>query len=249
MKVQSFVISLKNAKLRRSRLKAIFGERRITFEYVDAFDASTYSPEQIDNKIWLPRRGWKNYLRPGAVCCALSHLRVYSLITQRNLAGAAVFEDDAEPRVDRNDLGRLYKEFLSSDIDMLLLCSYSPFHRVRLHEPKDSVLSGHQVLEMGKPATGGAIAYFIRRSAAERIAEFNEPVRCTADAYGEMRTELGLRISVIKPDVVVPSSAESSIDYLSRRKRFLRKFFPSKILFWRRRQKMDAARSNYDIVP
>lgn len=246
--LQLFVISIPSAVGRRARLEPLFRHMAIPFDYVDAIDAAVQSEAQIRAWIWPPRRDWSNYLRPGAVCCALSHLKAYEAMAARGLDACAVFEDDAEPALDGAALGALFAAFRASDVDILLLASYTQGRPGRLSRLGPSVLPGHDIFLMEDPPMGGTLAYLIKRGAADRIREFNTPVRVTSDGYDAFIAELGLRVAVVKPDLVLPSGAESTIAYLTARQRLVRWFLPAGLRRWRRRRRERAALKNYQVV-
>ena len=247
--MKTYVISLERQRARRTRIERLLNGRSMPHEMVDAIDAADYSSDQIDNLVAPPMREWRRYLRPGAVCCALSHQKAYAAMLHARWPAALILEDDATPRSSGQDLERLMQQFMETDFDILLLSSYAPGARARVGEFRESEIPGHTVLTLGRPPLAGAISYFIRARAAQAILSFNDPVRCGADDFGGFAGELGLQIGVVKPDLFIPAGGPSTIDYLSPRMRRLQRLIPEGILALRRKVRDVRARRNYEIVP
>jgi len=90
------VVSLHDAKHRRSRIKNMLDGLGLSFSFWDAIDGRKgLSPEYeriIDRNLTYSVYGKMN---DAEYACSLSHASIYDYIVKNNLPGAVVLEDDA----------------------------------------------------------------------------------------------------------------------------------------------------------
>lgn len=92
-----FVISLKHSN-RREIIKSRLNELGLKFEFFDAVygkDLTKEELEQIDFDFYPKNYGARKALTLGEIGCALSHIKLYEYIVERNIQEAIILEDDA----------------------------------------------------------------------------------------------------------------------------------------------------------
>lgn len=229
-----FVISLAREKERRKLIKDNLSSHGLDATIFDAIDARNYSAVEITRKIDDSRRGWTNYLRPGAVCCALSHLGVYQEFLKGSDDYCLVLEDDAQFIATRKELAELMQSATDSSFpDIVLLNSYAN-EKVRVIDSGFRVSRKHKMYGCINQYPSSGLAYFINRNAAKKIVHYNHPVKATADQWNEF-AELGFRVGVVKPDMFEPSFFESTIDYISSKDLWKKRIVPSWLRSFRRK--------------
>ena len=104
-----FVISLPDAYERRKSLTRDLTSRGLDFGMVDAIDGRRVLPSEYERKIDRKRtvEAFGRPLADAEYACAFSHLSVYHKISEDNLPGAIILEDDAI-------LTPLFDEFLTA---------------------------------------------------------------------------------------------------------------------------------------
>jgi hypothetical protein len=105
----SFVISLSQATARRERFAPRATAQGWEWEYMEAADwrdlkyqpkphgavEVTHPARRHVRLLVLPRVDYPQELTRGEIACAVSHMELWRMVIQRNLAAAYVFEDDA----------------------------------------------------------------------------------------------------------------------------------------------------------
>jgi glycosyl transferase family 25 len=208
--MKTYIISLEREKARREKISNNLEQYPdIDYEFVDALDARKYTLEEIDSFVWVPRREWRNYLRPGAVCCALSHMIAYKKFLDFGGDWCLVLEDDVFVVPSRyNSFMKLVQDLKTLDYDLILLNSYAN-KKVDLYRDN----SYKELHSCYKKFPQSGAAYLINKSAAKNIIRNNNPVMCTADQWGELIVP-PLKMGIIKPDIFHLTNAKSSIDYV-----------------------------------
>ena len=234
-----YVISLERQKSRRIFIEAKLRKYQLDYEFFNAIDFKDFTKNEVLGFVDQDRRHWTNYLRPGAVCCALSHIGTYEKFLRTEHEHCIVLEDDTFPCSNIMEIA----DFFDADDghrlpDILLLFSYS--------EEKMKVFSngmrhgryGVYLCRDSFPMGGGA--YLINRKAAKQILAYNSPVKATADQWSEF-SRLDLTVGVLKPDIFKDALFDSTLGYLSPRMIWLQRLVPKpfrrikkKVSYWRR---------------
>jgi glycosyl transferase family 25 len=209
------VISLERVKQRRQSIERNFAAKGFQFNYFDAIDAQCFSHDELLGKVHESKREWKNYFRPGIICCALSHLGVYEKFINSDYPYCMVFEDDAIVTIDKDMLIEILSFFISKIIvnkkaEIILLNSYSRkkcFLDTQLQYKKWGLAFCTNNFPIG------STAYLINRKAAKKILKYNNPLKVTADQWDAF-AGIDINVSCILPNIVELALFESSIDYI-----------------------------------
>lgn len=176
--ISTFVISLADSFDRRTAISRRLDDLGIAFEFVDAVDGREGLPSEfepmIDRQKGLKEDG--SPLLEVEFACALSHIRVCSMVVERNLPHALIFEDDAIPGPDLPDYisGKFY-----CDADLTLLGFSSAWIR---RWSARRLFKGYRSFECAPgSAARGAFGYIVSYGAALHIVENAVPVCNVAD--------------------------------------------------------------------
>lgn len=107
MAVKYFVISLKNQEARRNNIRTLLEQQNVDFEFFDATYGKEMTPEEqklcsTESQTILTMKGNRKVLiedelAPSEKGCAMSHLRLYQHIIDKDLDYAVIMEDDIVP--------------------------------------------------------------------------------------------------------------------------------------------------------
>jgi len=213
--IDTYVISLERARIRRQHIQKHFRSFLRKYEIVNAIDAQDFEVEQIKSLVAQDRRDWTNYLRPGAVCCALSHMRAYETFLSTDAEHCLVLEDDAELAISRKEYEHILERLINIDVDVIVFASFS-IKKVVLQQHTVVSKNFQLFIANADDAPGGAVAYLIKREAARKILKYNNPVRDTADAWQSYIDNIGLKVLFLKPHIFRQANLGSTIDYVDR---------------------------------
>lgn len=190
MCVTTYVINLARSVERRAHMTAQLAKAALPYEFVDAVDARTLSsaefahlvdPETLKrNPPWLP---------PGAVGCALSHLRTYERMLGSSDDVSLVLEDDVvlPPMLDEL-IASIIPCMWGAEVVLLYFRSF-PDKGICEFSLRDATVCGegsHRIVyPMDLRPLGTASGYLITREAASRLAQVILPVRVAADGWAE----------------------------------------------------------------
>ena len=173
-----FAISLERSKERNSYIKRHLSNRtKLPWETlgVDGHELHRNSSE------WphAPRH------RDAIVGCALSHIQAYRKIVERGLPWGVVIEDDvALPKNIDEIIAAVGKEIRSDEVIHLHNRTTKPS---KFSSRNAKHVLGHKLvypIDANDMRTGAA--YVIGQDAAQRIAEFNDPVQVLSDSWNTM---------------------------------------------------------------
>src|SRR5690606_15178256 len=93
--VPIFVISLSDAKQRRKHITAELKNAGLAFTFLDAVNGKELPPTELESVCDMQAVN-KNpqWLSPGAIGCALSHLNIYQTIVKEQYPWTLILEDD-----------------------------------------------------------------------------------------------------------------------------------------------------------
>ena len=204
-----YVINLARSKTRR---RFIEKQQSLTghVEFVEAADKLKRDPEQLRLLLTDELRACPEFMTPGAICCALSHIKARRAFSESGAASALIIEDDAKFISQRPALIALQSFFEASDYDILLFNSYSN-KRIILTSKQDA--AGFALCDV-EVLPGSALAYLIKAEAARRMNDLNQKeVIAAADWWGTY-VRAGLKIGIIKPDLFEPAFFPSDLGYV-----------------------------------
>ena len=190
--MKTFVINLKRSQERRKHIEGQLSTLGIQFEIIDAVDGSELSEETINNfknirKAAYPkkdRRAWD--VSDGVIGCALSHLKAYQEIINRDIEISIILEDDAALS---KGLLKLYDPLLINriknihNLDILQLAAvkqhfaYLPQLKYR---GRQKIAEG---MTIGMPAktVPGTCCYLITLEGAKKLLQASQPLRYSSD--------------------------------------------------------------------
>jgi glycosyl transferase family 25 len=165
-----------NLKRRPDRLAAMQRQAAsLTLERVEALDARTAEPAQLDR--WFERGGPLGEIPLGDKACLLSHRQAWELFLASNDRHAVFLEDDV--RLSPAAASLLADDsWIPPDVAVVKLEHYGPRGQRVLLDGMRAVSSGFQLGHMLSRHTGAA-AYILSRGAAElllRETRFDLPV-------------------------------------------------------------------------
>lgn len=179
-----YVISLKDAHVRRANMTARLGAIGLPFQFVDAIDGRTARLPDTFDGARVDRRGFGS---EAAVASTMSHRVVHRMIAERGDETALIFEDDARPDPDFMDVLATAMKF---DFDIFKL------EGLPLGQSVAIGAIGHHRVNISWTASTGAAAYLLRRSAAIELCSLPE-IHCQFD---ESLSELCLRLLILELD-------------------------------------------------
>lgn len=210
------MINLPRSTARRRNMADQLERAGLEHEFIEAVDGraltSSERAELVDEAAVANSPNW---LTPGAIGCALSHLRAYQRILESADEVALILEDDVVlPPTIADTTARVAPQMSGSEIVLLYfrnfgVCRFSASDAVELG-------GGGRLaypLDVNQPLTTSA--YLVTREACRRLPEAILPVHAAADTWGNFY-ELGaiesLRCVIPRP-VAVRKDFKSTIDY------------------------------------
>lgn len=190
MCVTAYVINLARSVERRAHMTAQLAKAELTYEFVDAIDARTLSSaewaELVDKETLKRRPPW---LPPGAVGCALSHLRTYEKILASSHDVVLVLEDDVVlPPMLGDLIASVVPHMWGAEVVLLYFQSFRD-KGICEFSLRDATVCGdgkHKILyPMDLRPLATTSGYLITREAASRLAQVILPVRVAADGWAE----------------------------------------------------------------
>lgn len=211
--IDSYVISLARAAERRAHVEKAYARAGIRPIVIDAVDGNALDAAEREARMApIAERPGSFPFSPGQFGCAASHLMVYDRLIESGAPAAAIFEDDALPP-DAALLDAVAAEFLEDGrLDILCLVSFVS-KRERVWTLRERAAGGTRHLALERGRTSSAAAYLATRRGAAIIREINTPLRALADSWPFFVREAGLRVGVVKPDIVDATLFSTTIEY------------------------------------
>lgn len=178
----AYVINLARSPERRAHISAELRKARIGYEIVEAVEGREL--DLHDHRTVEPSVLTRSWFQPGAVGCALSHLRVYRKILADGLDLALVLEDDVTLTADlSNVVQALADHLVGAEVALLNFDSVDP---CKLSRGDSVCLPSSRLLippiDVDQPRS--AAAYLITRKACQRMDESRLPIRAQSDDWG-----------------------------------------------------------------
>jgi len=198
-KIQTFVISLANEKVRRKTIKTKLKGICDDFVFFDGIDGRKKDLKNHPDYNGLKRRlCYGKDLSSGELGCYFSHRSLLAKIVNNKIPISLIFEDDVV----------LAKEF-KIVLKKLIECSY-PWELVRfLGKPKINKLMQRKIIKIYKnfyltrlaTSPGGAYAYLISYSGAKKLLKSMSNVTCPNDTIMGLPWKSGLDVLTIQPAI------------------------------------------------
>ena len=209
-----FVVSLADARERRSDIAENLESLGLAFEFFDAVDGRPGMPALRAGERLFADECARHYpllrshgLSAGEVACYLSHLRLARRCLARGVARALVLEDDMAGTGDLPGVLRATAAMPPS------------FEVVRLHQGRGFVglkpvapLPGgcYELCRLWPFSVSSSGAYCISRSGMERLSRHFGDIRMPIDTAMDRVWETGLRSYVVRPNPVRHNLAHRS---------------------------------------
>ena len=219
--MKAFAINLKSATTRRQSLEKELKKSGLHVEFVEAVNGSELTQKDIatlcdEDAI----RRSPQWLTPGAIGCALSHLAIYRKIVSDKLPYALIIEDDVEfSEGIAARLQELEAQIQQEEVIMLYYQSWKPL--ILKSASRRKIGTGAHALyapaNENQPITTGA--YIISRAAAKRMAENLLPIHMGADSWGYF-FKMGYVKSIhcVYPQLIWTKPYKTTIDYVQNQK-------------------------------
>lgn len=203
-----YLINLKSAKNRLSRMADMLNEIGLHYEVIEAVDGRVLSQEEI-NGLYSRFKSWlvlNRQMTRSEIGCALSHKKAYRKFLATNEQSCVIFEDDIIASDMINDAIDLAQETISTERPEVILLS--AFDEESSQAPSELGVYN----PIGFPwCTDG---YVINRKAAELILRVNTPICICADGWYRWRDYYELSVKRVYPATVSQDrkAIESSVD-------------------------------------
>jgi glycosyl transferase family 25 len=218
--MNTYVINLRQSEQRRRHVGGQLEALGMDHTFVEAVDGRQLS--QVDRARLVDEdvvAKYPQWLTPGQIGCALSHLRVYEQILIAGDEVALVVEDDvvlppSMPRI----AGKVAPQMRGSEVVLLY---YRSFSACRLSSARGvEIEPGTRLLYPLDPnQLNTTAAYLINRKACRGLANWILPVRAGADSWGEFYGQGAIEsLRVVTPRLVsVRKDFRSTIGYVGQR--------------------------------
>ena len=203
----AYVVNLARSHDRRAHIIAQLSKTGIHYEIVDAVDgrdldlgnAQLFDPVVLNTDTF----------RPGAVGCALSHLKIYQKILDDGLEKALILEDDIVLPPDLEASADAIAQCMrSAEIVLLNFHSHEPCRVMKAGSvPLPSSRLLVQVADEGQASSTGA--YLITREACARMVKTVLPVRVQPDDWRFFHRES----AIDRVRCVVPMPIKNSVNF------------------------------------
>lgn len=204
--MHAYVINLARSPERRAHIIDQLGKTQVTYDIVNAVDGRVL--DLNDTRIVDPAFAATSAAYPGAVGCALSHLKVYRRILDDGLETACILEDDVLLPADLGVLAdAIMQHMRSAEVVLLNFQSQEPCRLTKAGAaPLPSAHLLVQFTDEGQAASAGA--YLITRDACARLVKTSSPLRTVADDWDFFHKEGAIdRLRCVAPMPVVQSPA------------------------------------------
>ena len=212
-----FIINLESARDKRQQMEQQLSRAGIDdYELIDAIYGKGLSADDISKSVYdYPACA----LTLGEIGCALSHLKVYSLMIEKNISSAIILEDDVIiPEIFPQCLDTLKQ---SIEIDDTKVISLGRANKLTLRKRYSSFAdSSTEYGEYTAVTAFGTYAYAINLAAAKSLLENLLPIKYEADMFIHFRENGWLKtFNIIYPQLIriIDNHEQFSDIYLERR--------------------------------
>jgi glycosyl transferase, family 25 len=202
--MKNFVINLPQSVERKTNVIRQFSQLSIEPNFIEAVNGSLLTKQELEDKVID-----SNYLSPGEIGCALSHLKIYKTMTEENIPYALIFEDDIQ--------------FSPAFTPSILMQIESFIQKVPESQPQVILLYDtgfkskqltklNQTITINKTVNGFTThAYLINLQAAKNILAIQSPLKFEIDAWKHYIYLDKLQLNCVIPSLVHQDRQMASI--------------------------------------
>jgi len=196
-----YVVNLKKDFQRRLDIEKELLKQKINkFNFIDAVDGNQLSEKTLKDSVYQNNSNyykWHIKLSKSQNGCALSHIKIYKKFIKSNYDYAFIFEDDAIFRCNFNDeVKKLISDsFTQKKNQILLLGELKNFFKKPIVKSKNFKVVDTETAYFTH-------AYVINKGAANKILNFNFPVKTVADNHLMWKLYLSINIYGVDPIIV-----------------------------------------------
>jgi len=210
----TYVISLRDSKKRRESIAIQLKKQNINdYKIIDAVRGSDLTASEKKSFVFQNKKGehkWYIKLNNGQIGCSLSHIKAYKELLKTNYQFALILEDDA---IFNEELSDILKDTIldnfNKNAQITLLSELKLFYKKPITKIKNKGIV--KVL-----TAVYSHSYFINRSAAINMINFNFPVKTVADNFMLFWLYCDIDIYGIDPFIVDQNQAfQSDIDTMN----------------------------------
>ncbi|MCO6524379.1 MAG: glycosyltransferase family 25 protein, partial [Candidatus Schmidhempelia sp.] len=202
--MKNFVINLPQSVDRKNNVLAQFSQLAIEPNFIEAVNGALLTKNELDNKVIN-----RNYLSPGEIGCALSHLKIYQIMIKEHIPYALIFEDDIQfsPAFTPNILMQL-ESFIQQ------IPEHQP-HVILLYDTgfkSKQIAKFEDTITINKTVNGFTThAYLINLQAAKNILTIQSPLKFEIDAWKHYIYLDKLQLNCVIPSLVHQDMKMASI--------------------------------------
>lgn len=182
--MKTYIINLKRSTKRRENILREVNRHGLDFEIVEGVDGASLSDSKLEELCVMDVvRQYPDWLTPGMLGAALSHLKVYRRIVEDGVEAALVLEDDAVLVDDfAKIVDHLEVELQESEIMLLHYMSSVP---LEVSKAESRSLEGEHGIyyPINFDNVASAAGYLIPRATAKRMSEVVFPIKLAPDSW------------------------------------------------------------------
>lgn len=202
-----WVLNLRRSADRRQYVSRHLRELGLDFELIEACDGCELSREELST-LYDPAAAVRELsceLTPGAIGCALTHLRVYRRMVEEQIPCALILEDDVVIQPACIEMLRRRDRF-PPDWELILLGSSSG---PASFWGRRSIDAEHHIVRFAAHAWG-SYGYLLKQSAARKLLGLGYPVRVPSDSWTGGATPSGVILYGVSPPAILTLSLEQA---------------------------------------
>lgn len=193
-----WVISLRRSTERRAHITKHLKEHNLPFEFFDAIDGQTLTPDQLARyDAQQAQQCMGRELVRAEIAIALSHLTLYQRMIDQNLDEVLVLEDDVVLKPEFLEILNRRASF-PNGWELVLLCHTWGIISAWYHQP---IFRATEVVKFSRSVMSSA-AYLLRQSGARKLLAAGYPVRVPSDNLTGGRVKTNVKVFGISPACV-----------------------------------------------
>lgn len=205
-----FIISLPEATDRRTRIRNIFQDKGLDFEFIDAVDGRQF--DILSHPLYNATKRLKcfgKHLTGGDLGCILSHKKIYLRMVKDNIPSALIFEDDVLLRKDFfSVLEKIHK--MPIPFDMIRFFGSPKLERLKMRSVIPLTEKHNLTRHSGMP--GGSHATLMTLDGAKKMLKHLNYTALPIDALLGRSWKTGINWYTVRPGLAAQDlSFESSI--------------------------------------
>jgi len=216
-----FVISLKNSS-RRNIIAQRFNYFNIPFQFIDAVYGNSLSEEElslVDYEFYPKKYNANKPLTLGEIGCAMSHIKVYQHMVEKNIEQAIIFEDDI---IIHHEFNKIITDVLKKVPDRREII-FLDHGKAKSHLFKRNLHENYKLVRYRSPSKNSkrciimADAYLLTLNGAKKLLNLAYPIRMPADYLTGLLQLNKLNAYGVEPPCIMRQSLPSEIDQIEDR--------------------------------